>query len=161
MLFLGSYAKIMRPLVLAMDLIQGDKATYLGHLIPTIMGLQCKLRQSKLVAPLVKALIAGIDMRFKSVLSDKDHLIATVLLPQFKLNFLPEDARLDTKRLVLAYVQQVKDESPDMVDSDGILGTAAVAAEDDNDLFRAGARVFCALGETVALRPLQQPSKYT
>src|SRR6218665_984239 len=60
----------------------GDKATYLGHLIPTIMGLQCKLRQStdKLVAPLVKALIAGIDMRFKSVLSDKDHLIATVLL---------------------------------------------------------------------------------
>ena len=123
----------MRPLVLAMDLIQGDKATYLGHLITTIMGLQCKLCQStdKLVAPLVKALIAGIDMRFKSVLSDKDHLIATVLLPQFKLNFLPEDARLDTKRQVLAYVQQVKDESPDMVDSDGKLGTVAAAAEDD------------------------------
>jgi len=56
---------------------------------------------------------AGIDHRFLDVLSDKEHLISTVLHPQFKLNFLPEDARLNTKRTVLAYVQQVADESRD------------------------------------------------
>jgi len=27
------------------------------------------------------------------VLTDKEHIIASALLPQFKLNFLPEDAR--------------------------------------------------------------------
>ena len=58
------------------------------------MGLKCKLCQStdRVVEPLVKALSAGIDRRFQAVLSDREHLIASALLPQFKLNFLPEDA---------------------------------------------------------------------
>ena len=58
------------------------------------MGLKCKLSQStdRVVEPLVKALFTGIDRRLQAVLSDRDHLIACALLPQFKLNFLPEDA---------------------------------------------------------------------
>jgi len=58
------------------------------------MGLECKLCQSTdgVVEPLDKALSAGVDRRFQAVLSDKEHLIASAPLPQFKLNFLPEDA---------------------------------------------------------------------
>ena len=81
--------------------------------VPTIMGLKCKLSQStdRVVEPLVKALSVGIDRRFQAVLSDREHLIACALLPQFKLNFLPEDAWLSVKRLVLNYVQEVAAES--------------------------------------------------
>ena len=109
------------------------KLTYLGHLVPTIMGLKCKLSQStdRVVEPLVKALSAGIDMRFQAVMSDKENLIASALLPQFKLNFLTEDARLSVKRQVLNYVHEVAAESH----SEAQLTTADVAQDDDDDLF--------------------------
>lgn len=103
------------------------------------MGLKCKLRQStdKLVAPLVKALVTGIDVCFESVLSDKEHLVAWCIRSsvQFKLHFLQEDARLDVKRMVLAYVKQVQEESHDTVDCGGKPATAAVPDEDENDLY--------------------------
>ena len=107
----------------------GDKTIYLGHLVPTIIGLKCKLSQStdRVVEPLVKALSAAIDRRFRAVLSDNEHLIASALLPQFKLNFLPEDARLSVKRQVLTYVQEVAAESH----SEAQLTTADVAYGDD------------------------------
>ena len=59
------------------------------------------------VETLVKALASGIDSSFQAVLTDKEHIIASVLLPQFKLNFLPEDGRLSMKRQVLNCVQEV------------------------------------------------------
>ena len=64
------------------------------------------------------------------MLSDKEHLIASALLPQFKLNFLLEDARLSVKRQVLNYVQEVAAESY----SEAELTTADVA-QDVDDLF--------------------------
>ena len=86
--------------------------------------------------PLIKALCAGIARRFHSVLSDKEHIIAYVLHPQFKLNFLPEDARLSTKRMVLAYVQGV---SPDIPDSSGterpVAMSVTTATTDEDDLY--------------------------
>jgi len=43
MLFRAAYAKVMKPLALAMTLLQGDKTTYLGHLVSTIMGIKCTI----------------------------------------------------------------------------------------------------------------------
>jgi len=60
----------------------------------------------RVVEPLVKALSSSIDSRFQAVLTDKEHLIASALLPQFKLNFLP-DVRLSVRRQVLNRVQEV------------------------------------------------------
>jgi len=95
-----------------MDLLQGETFTYLAHLIPTITGVKCKLEQStdKLVKPFVTALYDVIDLRFQAVLSDKQHSIPSTLHPQFKLNSLPEDARLNMKHMVLAYMQEVANE---------------------------------------------------
>ena len=60
----------------------------------------------------------------------KEHLIASSLVPQFKLNFLLEDARLSVKRQALNYVQEVAVESH----TEAHLPTSDVA-QDDNDLF--------------------------
>ena len=83
----------------------------LGHLIQTIIGLRSKLERStdKLAAALVEALTSGIKKRFQSILTNDEHLIASVLLPQFKLNFLLGAKRLDVKRKVLTYIQQLAD----------------------------------------------------
>ena len=101
------------------------------------MGLKCKLAQSsdKLVEPLVRALSCGIDKRFQSILSDKEYLIASVLLPQFKLHFLPEDARLDMKRKVLTYVQQVAEEINVGSGNQQATPTTDAVKEDDDDLY--------------------------
>jgi len=60
-------------------------------------------------------------------LTDEEHLIAFALLPQFKLNVLPVDARLSMKRQVLNYVQEVAVESH----TEAHLPTADVAQYDD------------------------------
>jgi len=114
------------------DFAAGDKTIYLGHLVPTIIGLECGLSQStdRVVEPLAKALSAGIVRRFQAVFSDKEHLIASALLPQFKLNFLLEDAGLTVKRHVLNYVQEFAAESHSVVRL-----TTADVAQDDDDLF--------------------------
>jgi len=69
MQFLISYSKVMKPIIIAMDLLQGETFIYLAHLIPTITGIKCKLEQStdKLVKPLVTALYDDIDLRFQAV----------------------------------------------------------------------------------------------
>ena len=43
MKFLTSFIKVMKPIVSAMKLIEGESHCYVGQLIPTIMGLQRKL----------------------------------------------------------------------------------------------------------------------
>jgi len=76
----------------------------------------------RVVEPLVKALSSVIDSRFQAELTDKEQL-ASALLPQFKLNFLPESA----KRQVFNYVQQEV-----AVESHTHLPTANVAQDDDD-----------------------------
>jgi len=73
--------------------------------------------------------------RFQAVLSDKEHLVASILHLQFKLNFLPEYARLSMKRAVLAYIQEVADEyREDAVTGDEhSQSTSAAATKDDED----------------------------
>jgi len=119
MLFLTAYAKVLKPLAFVITLMQGDKPTFLRHLVPTIMFVKCKLSQStgRVIEPLVKALSADRRSHFQAVLSDKEPstCLATALLSQFKLNFLPEDARVQTisekAGNVLNYVQEVAAES--------------------------------------------------
>jgi len=62
MQFLTAYATVMKPIVLAMNLLQGETTTYIGNVIPTIMGVKSKLEQTRdrAVEPLVSALSAGI-----------------------------------------------------------------------------------------------------
>jgi hypothetical protein len=84
--------------------------------------------------------LAGIDRRFQSILSDKEYLVASVLHPQFKLHFLPEDARLNTKRMVLAYVHEVAEESSrETVNGEaGVMMSSTsdnAMTEDDDDLY--------------------------
>src|SRR5687768_13521081 len=68
MQFLTSFAKVMKPIMLAMNFLQSDTTIYLVHLIPTIMGTKSKLEHptDRIVDPLVKALSDGIDRRFRA-----------------------------------------------------------------------------------------------
>ena len=115
-LFLNSFLKLMKIIVRAMDFLQQEKDCYMGHLIPTIMGIQKKLEEStdKAMEPLKKALLDGLVARFSSVLHDQDYIIATMLLPQFRLSCVSEERRLECRQLVHDYVLRVQREVGDL-----------------------------------------------
>lgn len=111
--FLTAFINVMRLLVVAMKLIEGETQCYIGQLIPTIMGLKRKLEIASDISmkPLTSALLNGIQNRFQLTLNCDEYRIATMLHPKFKLAFLQDEhERMQGKQLMLTYVQQVQQE---------------------------------------------------
>jgi hypothetical protein len=136
MKFLVAFLNVMRPLVVAMKLIEGENQCYIGQLIPTIMGLKRKLELVSDVSmkPLSSALLNGIQNRFQPILNSEEYRIATMLHPKFKLAFLQnEQERMQGRQLLLTYVQQVQHEvaGPAVLTSTSALNES----EDDEDLY--------------------------
>jgi len=74
----------MKPVAIAMDLLQGDRACFIGYVIPTVMDIQQKLRSMRVdpaVNPLVKALSNGLSTRFKQMFDDDCYHVSTMLIP--------------------------------------------------------------------------------
>jgi len=106
--FLQAYMRVMKPVVSAMDILQSENS-YIGHVVPTIFGLQRKLTavSDRSVKPLAEALVRGLEARFGSVIESDEYCLASALIPQFKLNFLPEERKPTMKRKLLAYIEDV------------------------------------------------------
>lgn len=109
MLFLKQYIQVMKPIAAAMVNFQAEDDCFIGHVIPTVLGIKTKLESMMMrvedsIKPLVKALLDGINLRFQTVLSDDQYHIATMLIPRFRLNYLPPNARLVKKHVLLQAV---------------------------------------------------------
>lgn len=132
--FLTGYVALMKPLVLAMKLLEGENDCYMGQLIPTVMGLQNKLRKCSdhSMQPLAKALLNGIKARFDSVLKNPDYIVATMLHPKFKLSFLPDEQKLQHRQLLLSYIKEVQCETEPATE---IVTATTTSDADDDDLY--------------------------
>ena len=132
--FLTGYVALMKPLVLAMKLLEGENDCYMGQLIPTVMGLQNKLRKCSdhSMQPLAKALLNGIKARFDSVLKNPDYIVATMLHPKFKLSFLPDEQKLQHRQLLLSYIKEVQCETEPATE---IVAATTTSDADDDDLY--------------------------
>jgi len=77
----------MQPVAAAMDLSQGEGDCYIGHVIPTVTGIQHKLKllNDKSMTPLINAINNGLQERFHDILISDDYNVATMLIPKFKL----------------------------------------------------------------------------
>jgi hypothetical protein len=142
MVFLTSYARVMKPVERAMKLLEGETDCYLGNLIPTIVSLQKKLQLDNDMAmkPLTTALLAGLKNRFETVLNDRDYQMATMLHPKFKLNYFPIDQRVELRQALMSYVLQVQNEltlTPVSAGGTGISDTATTTSANviENDDF--------------------------
>jgi hypothetical protein len=109
MRFLNSFLAVMKPIVTAMKVLEGEADCYLSHVIPTIMGVERKLRSNSDIAmkPLTSALLNGLQSRFGEIKDNFEYRMASILHPKFKLAFLPSDDRTTYKELLLSYVQDV------------------------------------------------------
>uniref|UniRef100_A0A3Q4MDV2 HAT C-terminal dimerisation domain-containing protein n=1 Tax=Neolamprologus brichardi TaxID=32507 RepID=A0A3Q4MDV2_NEOBR len=102
-LFLKEYCIVLKPLTVALDILQGEENCYFGILLPTLeilmsrtLALQDEL---KLTASLPD--IIAIKVRFSSMMDNKEDLLAAVTLPKFKLSWTREEEKKDMVRAML------------------------------------------------------------
>lgn len=84
----------MKPVAVALNILQAEKNMYIGYLLPTI---KCLLRElskksndSSLLycRPLAKALMEGVQKRFGPIMMDKKLTVAAGLIPALKFSWL-------------------------------------------------------------------------
>jgi len=140
MAFLSAYVAVMRPIAIAMELFQGEEDCFIGHVIPTIKGIEHKLSRmtEKSTVALVDALKAGLLIRFKDVMEADDYNVATMLLPKFKLNYLEPAQRPAEKALLIKAVKLINSVSAVTEVTEPILARASAripVSSQDDDLY--------------------------
>lgn len=94
-MYLEEYEKVLTPLALTLDFLQGQNNTYFGYLLPSILSLKNQLHKLKSKKfkyggeLMLNAVIAGLEHRFSNLLQlqSKDAVTAAVLCPNFKLRW--------------------------------------------------------------------------
>ncbi|XP_022169832.1 uncharacterized protein LOC111033420 [Myzus persicae] len=95
--FLEEYFKILQPLAVALDKLQGEKRSFLGYVAPTIIVLRRLLIQSTHLIyckPLSLCLIVSLEKRFDYLFNlsspkSKDFILAAMSHPKFKSSWIP------------------------------------------------------------------------
>jgi hypothetical protein len=126
--FLTEYVAVMKPVAQALNIMQAEKNMFLGYLLPTITVLRDKLVSKRasvtMCAPLVSALIDGIDNRFAEAFDDAEVAAAAVLHAKFKTSWttnaiIIQKATEHIQRLRIAsYAEHVSSEGNGADDED-------------------------------------------
>ncbi|XP_041833130.1 uncharacterized protein LOC121634520 [Melanotaenia boesemani] len=89
--FLAGYTAVMKPVAMAINILQGETSVHMGFLLPTLYQLQEKLIRlelsCKVCRALVDALLNGIQKRFGGAMEDPELIAAAILLPLILLRF--------------------------------------------------------------------------
>ncbi|XP_017537847.2 uncharacterized protein LOC108411002 [Pygocentrus nattereri] len=114
--FLREYCTVMKPLTVALDILQGEDNCFYGTLLPTLETLITKNLDLKtglqILGDLPEAVVKAIKARFAEVLQSETAVLAAVALPRFKLRWLRTQERKDNaKASLLAECRRItKDE---------------------------------------------------
>ncbi|KAL0188093.1 hypothetical protein M9458_015192, partial [Cirrhinus mrigala] len=91
--FLAEYATVMKPVAMALNLLQGESSVHMGFLLPTLYQLQDKLKK---LESSCKALHGGILKRFGEVMKEPELIAAAILLPKFRTAWTTNQSILTT-----------------------------------------------------------------
>ncbi|XP_056455754.1 uncharacterized protein LOC130389804 isoform X1 [Gadus chalcogrammus] len=97
--FLREYCTVLKPLTVALDILQGEDNCFYGTLLPTLETLISKTLDLKsglqILGDLPEAVVMAIKTRFAEVLESETAVLAAVTLPRFKLRWLRTQERKD------------------------------------------------------------------
>lgn len=78
----------VKPVVKALNILQSEKNTHMGWLLPVIFQLRAKLKRleasSQICLPLIQAIHEGLQKRFGGMMEDPQVIAAAIILPKFK-----------------------------------------------------------------------------
>jgi hypothetical protein len=109
--FLEAFVQVMRPLAVALDILQGENNCYKGFVLPTLVMLKMhasEVANESVCKPLATKICSSLQTRLDYVFEDKTFVIAALLMPNFKLDWVEEEASRTEYRAVLeaAYKEQ-------------------------------------------------------
>lgn len=97
MAYLREYVWVTHPVAYALNLLQREKYMFLGYLLPTVYSLIRQLESRRKMngkplkhcLPLLNEMIRSIssERRFGCMMTDRDLIVATSLIPCFKLDW--------------------------------------------------------------------------
>ncbi len=81
---------MLKPIAIALDVVQGEKRCFLGCVLPVLTKLKSQLsaQVSSVTQPVWEFLIKQIDVRFQIEFSSINYSIASAVHPKFKLKWL-------------------------------------------------------------------------
>uniref|UniRef100_A0A9J8BKG2 Uncharacterized protein n=1 Tax=Cyprinus carpio carpio TaxID=630221 RepID=A0A9J8BKG2_CYPCA len=131
-LFLQEYCTMMKPLTVALDILQGDECTY-GALLPTLTSLMSKTLAlkddlSRMTASLPDVIVKAIKICFDAVLDSQEGLLAAATCPKFKLRWLKDERRREHLKVLLTTERR---KNAPAADSANVSQLAASPAEID------------------------------
>lgn len=96
--FLEEYCKVMGPLAISLDKLQGERSCHLGFVAPTILALRLLLIQMNNLVhcrPLCFNIISSLEKRFDYILDlkkvkSKSFILSAISHPKFKLSWVPD-----------------------------------------------------------------------
>ena len=139
--YIREYCKVSEPVAVALDMLQGEAQAYFGTLLPTIIvakqmldamiNTRGELQHCKDYA---KALLEGLNKRFKHLESDEKCVLAAAFHPKFRqLLWLSEEKRPGLKKkmadLVAANLKKRVEEADLTFAVDNDNGDAGTSAE--------------------------------
>ncbi|RXN04056.1 tol2 transposase [Labeo rohita] len=116
--YLEEYTKILKPIAVAIDRLQGQSSCYYAELLPTLFAVESKLealRSSnfRYCSHLLQAIMDGFRSRFSSFLQLKpevnEAILASVTHPYFKMRWLPQQLSGGKKRVHELMIQSAAD----------------------------------------------------
>ena len=121
------YVKVMRPICVALNTLQGEHNCFLGLVLPVIVRLKARLNSLVLAEfdEFRMAILERIEARFGKLFDNDDYVLAAVTHPRFKLNWLSDEA----KRVV------VKQKLKSLIQSNTSSSSKAKTPNDDPDDF--------------------------
>ncbi|XP_039599784.1 uncharacterized protein LOC120522979 [Polypterus senegalus] len=125
--FLAEYTAVMKPIAMALHILQGESSVNMGFLLPTLYHLQEKLKRLEsscnMCRPLVDALREGIQKRFVDVMKDPELIAAAILLPRFRTSWTTDESIL---KAGLVFIRHHLD-----TELDDVITNSSLSDEDD------------------------------
>lgn len=107
--FLVEYAAVMKPVAMALNILQGESSVHMGLLLPTLYQLRDKLKRlkssCKMCTSLVHTLQQGIQKRFGDVMKEPELIAAAILLPRFRTSWTTEENILNAGKYTCLSIQ--------------------------------------------------------
>ncbi|KAI4805934.1 hypothetical protein KUCAC02_010527, partial [Chaenocephalus aceratus] len=138
-LFLKEYCSVLKPLTVALDILQGEDNCYYGSLLPTLETLMSRTLAlqnglSRMTANLPGVIVQAIKTRFAPVLESSEALLAALTLPKCKVRWIVGAERREaTRALLIAECRTLpRDEEPAANKNREV---AAHSSANENDFF--------------------------
>lgn len=113
-IMLSIYLKIMKPIAVSLDRLQGEKDCNQGFILPTLFTMKHELTElegGNIMRACRDAMLAAVEKRFESYFkisySNSELLLAAASNPRFKIDFIESDLDCDMVRRIM--ISECKD----------------------------------------------------